>query len=162
LCAGSYTVLITDAAGCDTLVAFDILPATPIDAQLSTTDASCFGDCDGTATVNPSGGVPPYVINWSPAPGAGQGTNNATGLCPGNWSVTITDIAGCDTTIAFVIGEPTPIVPNLTTVDEDCNGPCNGSASVVPSGGAPGYVYDWQPPPGGGRAPRTPPAFAPE
>ncbi len=151
LCAGAYTVLITDAAGCDTLVAFEILPAQPIDAQLTTTDVSCFGDCDGTATVDPSGGTPPYLITWTPSPGGGQGDTTATGLCPGNWSVTVEDVNGCDTTIAFTISEPSPIVPDLVTVDESCAGPCSGSASVNPGGGSGSYGYDWQPPPGGGQ-----------
>ena len=42
LCAGDFTVLITDATtGCDTLVSFTIGSAPAIDVQLTFTDATC-------------------------------------------------------------------------------------------------------------------------
>lgn len=147
LCPGAYSVLITDAGGCDTLVTFDILPLDPVDAQLTTTDVICNGACDGTATVNPIGGTPAYTITWVPDPPLGQGTTTASGLCAGNWSVTVADANGCDTTIAFTIIEPTAIAPVLTTTGEDCTGPCTGTAHADVTGGGGTYLYDWTPDP---------------
>ncbi len=150
LCAGTNTLRITDANGCirDTTFIFNLLPISP---NLTFTNNSCNGSCNGSATVNPSGGTPNYTITWTPAPGGGQGTPNATGLCAGNYSVLIVDSQGCDTTVTFAITQPPPIVPNPTHTDATCFGSCNGTASVAPSGSVGPYTYNWSPAPGGGQ-----------
>ncbi len=155
LCAGEWSVTITDVAGCDTTVTFLILEQQPILPALVTTDVSCNGACDGTASVTPSGGVEPFTILWQPEPGLGQGTTNASELCAGPWSVTITDFAGCDTTLQFVIAEPPPIVIELSTTAADCFDPCSGTATVVAGGGSGDLVILWQPEPGGGQGSTT-------
>lgn len=50
------------------------------------------GSCDGTATANPYGGVSPYSYLWYDD---GQTSKTATGLCPGVYTVEMTDINGC-------------------------------------------------------------------
>ncbi|MBK9176419.1 MAG: gliding motility-associated C-terminal domain-containing protein [Flavobacteriales bacterium] len=144
LCAGLNTLQITDANNCtfDTTFFFNLLPIMP---NLTFTDVTCSGGCDGTASVNPSGGTPPFTILWAPPPGAGQGTNDATQLCAGPYSVTITDFNGCDTTVAFTITEPPPIVPNPSQTDATCFGQCDGSASVNPRGSPGPFSYVWTP-----------------
>ncbi|MBL7962719.1 MAG: gliding motility-associated C-terminal domain-containing protein [Flavobacteriales bacterium] len=151
LCAGIWSVLITDAAGCDTLMTFEILPNQPVDVALDVTDATCAGACDGEATVTVLTAVPPVQYLWSPSPGGGQGSPIATGLCAGSYTVTITDATNCDTTMAFTIVEPAPLVPIMVMTSETCAGPCTGAASVSVSGGVGTITYDWQPAPGGGQ-----------
>lgn len=151
LCAGTWDVLITDAAGCDTTLSFLINEPPPIDPGLTTTDVTCAGECDGTATVAVSGGTPGYTYTWAPPPGAGQGTSSVSGLCAGNWSVTIADANGCDTTVVFVILEPLPLAAVPTHTNVSCGGQCDGTAGVTVSGGTPGYTYLWTPAPGGGQ-----------
>ncbi|MBK9416834.1 MAG: gliding motility-associated C-terminal domain-containing protein [Flavobacteriales bacterium] len=151
LCAGDWSVTITDAAGCDTTVTFTILPNAGIDAGLVALDGPCPDECGGSATVTPTGGVAPYTFLWSPAPGAGQGTDAVTGLCVGGYFVTVTDAIGCDTTINFIIEKPAPFEPNLVVQPEDCNGACTGAAAVFPAGATPGYTYLWTPAPGSGQ-----------
>ena len=147
-CPGPITVTITDSNGCDTTLAFVINTPSGITAVTSQTNETCAGDCDGTATAIAGGGLPGYTYVWSPAPppGGGQGTNSASGLCPGTWNLTISDAAQCDTTLVFVITGPQPILPNETSTNETCNGPCDGTASVNPSGGSGGgYNVLWNP-----------------
>ena len=151
LCAGDYTVTITDLSGCDTTLTLTVLPQQALDAQITGMNSVCAFPCDGQATVTVTNGIPPYSYLWSPAPPSGQGTATATGLCQGLWSVTVTDSAGCDTTLSVAIDKPFPIVPSLNLQPEDCTGPCTGAAAVFPSGGNGGYTFDWQPPPGGGQ-----------
>ncbi len=146
-CPGAYTLTITDANGCQVITPFAISTPSGIDAQFSTTPTSCGNACDGTATVIATGGVLPYTWLWSPQPGGGQGTPNATGLCQGIYTVQITDAAQCDTVIFINIIGPTPIVPNPTQTDETCNGPCDGTATVNPSGGSGAYTFLWSPQP---------------
>lgn len=151
LCPGQWSVLITDSLGCDTTMIFDIGEGTEIVPNASTTSASCGGICDGTATVGPTGGIPPYTFIWSPEPGSGQGTPQATELCAGIWEVLITDSVGCDTTISLLITEPDPFMVQSTIQPVSCAGAADGSISVVVTGGTPPYTYLWSPEPGAGQ-----------
>ncbi|MBL8009895.1 MAG: gliding motility-associated C-terminal domain-containing protein [Flavobacteriales bacterium] len=152
LCAGSYTVLVADVNGCDTLIAFNLVAPPAIVPNLATTPASCADACDGTATATPTGAVGPFTFQWTPAPGSGQGTGTATGLCAGNGTVLITDQAtGCDTLVSFTIASPPPLLAALTSANATCANSCDGSAGVVVSGGTPGYTYTWTPAPGTGQ-----------
>lgn len=150
VCAGDYVLSITDANGCVLEVPFTILQSTAIEASLVFTGETCFGPCDGTAGVTPSGGTGPYTFLWQPIPGAGQGTGQVTALCAGNWSVTITDAVGCDTTYAFTLLPYTPISDNATVTDVQCNGACDGAVVTVAAGGLGVLNYQWSPiPPNG-------------
>lgn len=147
LCAGTWSVTITDAAGCDTVWTFTVLPEQPIDAGLVKYDSPCPGTCGGAAAVSPTGGSPGYTYQWMPQPPIGQGTDTVSGLCLGQWSVIITDAAGCDTTLDFIIDKPLPIQLSLGVAAANCNDACSGEAAIFPVGGTPGYSVLWQPPP---------------
>ena len=55
----------------------------------STPATACTAPCNGTATVTSvTGGTPPYTYLWNPA---GQNTQTATGLCPGQHQVGVWD-----------------------------------------------------------------------
>ena len=151
LCPGSYQVVITDAAGCQSTQSFTVNRPAGIDASGTATPATCANGCDGTINVAATGGAAPYTWTWSPEPATGQGTSAVGGLCPGTWTVLIADQAGCDTTLAFVINAPDPIDPQGTFTHESCNGPCDGTATVNPAGGAGGFHYAWSPAPPSGQ-----------
>ena len=155
LCAGLWSVTVVDALGCDTTVAFTVNAPPPIVASITTTDVTCAGDCDGTATADAQGGVPPYTYVWSPVPPTGQGTPSVTGLCAGPGSVLITDANGCDTTITFQINEPPPLQVTPSQTDVTCGGLCNGTATVDVIGGVLPYTYVWSPAPPVGQGTTT-------
>ncbi len=147
LCAGNWSVTIVDAVGCDTTVTFEILPQQAIAVDMLVTAPLCAGDCTGSATATPSGGIEPYSFTWTPEPASGQGTGSAGGLCVGSWQVVIADAGGCDTTITFNIQSPPPIDISIAVTAEDCSGPCTGSATATLTGGTGPYTIDWQPAP---------------
>jgi gliding motility-associated-like protein len=151
LCAGGHTLTVTDANGCTFTVPFNVGQGAPIDAGLVFTNETCDGPCDGTATVNPTGGAGGFSFLWTPVPPVGQGTPQASGLCPGNWSVTITDANGCDTTVTFTLLPFTPIAPNAVVSNVQCNGACDGSVQLAPTGGFGNYTYLWSPVPPSGQ-----------
>jgi hypothetical protein len=62
----------------------------PLSLQASST-SSCSTPCNGTAVATPSGGNAPFSYVWSPS---GGNSDTATGLCPGSYSVLITDANG--------------------------------------------------------------------
>src|SRR5690606_12730207 len=59
-------------------------------------DPSCPGACDGSLTVQVSGGTPPYSFQWYDAGGAPIGTDNnvLNNLCAGDYSVEVSDANG--------------------------------------------------------------------
>ncbi|HRD52568.1 MAG TPA: SprB repeat-containing protein, partial [Flavobacteriales bacterium] len=146
LCAGYYFVQVTNGLGCITIDTAFVTEPDPIVANLSTTPATCAGDCDGTATVGPTGGQPGYDIVWSPG---GETTPQITGLCAGQLSVTITDQAGCSITQDVLITEPQPLSITGTIVPITCNSACDGAITAVVSGGTQLYSYAWTPTPSG-------------
>lgn len=142
LCPNTYNVTATDSTGCASFAAI-IMPVAPsvLVPNGSKTDVLCFGDCNGTASSAPSGGTPPYSLLWS----TGDTISAITNLCAGTYWVTVTDSNNCKETDTLKIAEPDTIIPNPTIVDVDCNGNCNGSISLAPTGGTGVYTYFWLP-----------------
>ena len=130
LCAGDITVSITDAIGCtiDTTITVTESPEITTTSTFSN-NATC-GLCNGSATVNVAGGTAPYTYDWEPDPAGGDGTNNATGLCPGIVTVLITDANGCFITETFGISDVSGEDVTATTTDVSCSGDCDGTAEV--------------------------------
>ena len=146
LSAGTYTVEITDANGCMQSFLIPINNANGPVVDVSTTDASCNGTCDGTASVAITSGTPNYTYLWTGTGITGQTTTSVSGLCADNYTIEVTDGNGCITVIPVIIGENSLITATVNTNDVTCNGGNDGSATVVPSGGVPPYSYSWSGP----------------
>jgi gliding motility-associated-like protein len=73
--------------------------------------------CTGTATVTPAGGTAPYTYNWNDS--QAQLTQTATGLCAGNYTVTVTDNLGATNQFDVEIFDLVPTV-SLDLVQEVC------------------------------------------
>lgn len=141
LSVGQYTVLVEDAYLCQHTVTFNINEPTPLSLVESYNDPQCYGYNDGTANVVASGANSPYTYLWS----TGHTGPSVNGLSPGPISVTVTDNSGqCNASVFFQIGEPSPIVVSITTIDNLCNGYSTGSANsqVSDPGNAP-FTYLW-------------------
>ncbi len=66
LSAGLYTVVITDANGCETECEVTIAEPDELTCEIKASeDVSCFEGSDGSATVEASGGTSPYSYLWS-------------------------------------------------------------------------------------------------
>ncbi len=141
LAPGNYTVTATDAIGCTNSANATISQPAVLATTYSTSDASCFGANDGSATISPAGGTAPYSYSWSPS---GGNAATATGLISGNYTVTVTDSRSCTTTATITINEPPEIVLTLSSATSTCGGAV-GSSEVSASGGIPGYTYLWGP-----------------
>ena len=74
---------------------------TPLSLSITGTDATQ-GNCNGTAVVNVSGGILPYVYLWNDS--LAQATQTATNLCPGNYMVIVVDNLGDTITATVAIG----------------------------------------------------------
>jgi gliding motility-associated-like protein len=142
LCAGTYTATVTDANGCFTIQSINLIAPDSLAVLAATLqDVSCVGNADGQATVTITGGTGPYNILWD------DNTTNATNttLNAGLHSVTITDVNGCSATANTTIGSPTPLnisIQNTTASNCGTSG-CDGTATVVVTGGQGSYTYLW-------------------
>lgn len=76
-------------------------------------EATC-NVCDGQATVYPSGGSAPYTFLWNDP--LAQTTQTATGLCPGQYIVQVTDASGCLTATDTVIVTQAPCGCNMDSL----------------------------------------------
>lgn len=143
LCAGTYTVNVTDANGCSAYAGLTITqPAQLGSSILSKTNLPCNARCRGIAVVGATGGTGSYTYSWMPVGGT---KDTATRLCAGTSTVTITDQNGCVKMDSVLLTEPAVLAATTSQVNQPCNGGSTGSASVTPSGGTAPYTYSWVP-----------------
>lgn len=119
--------------------------------NLEVVHAGC-GNATGSITAYVSGGTPPYNFLWGPAPPSGQGTNTASGLAPGTWSVDVTDGTATTVSVSVVVNA----LPGLDMSSalaaswgyQACPGLCTGQLYPAEQflGGMPPYVYATAPP----------------
>ena len=106
--SGNYLQTFTNQVGCDSTVNLNLVIVNG-SQDLKTTivkeDVSCFGYNDGNVKLFVSGGIPPYIFNWS----NGQITNDIYNLQAGNYNFTISDSIGCKLDSFIVINEPKEI-----------------------------------------------------
>jgi gliding motility-associated-like protein len=143
---GVYTYTVLSTTGCTLTGTFTVNPGIVCCTTTATsTPAVCFGGATGTATANPSGGVPAYTYQWfnSAMVPIGQTTQTASGLVAGTYNVTVTDATGCQATTSIVVGQPAAALnATATFVAPSCFGGCNGSITVnAPTGGTAPYQY---------------------
>jgi gliding motility-associated-like protein len=126
LFAGNYTATIQDASGCIQTGSISVNePAAALSLALpAIADTICFLASDGTATVQASGGTPPYSYFWNVN---GQNTPTATGLSSAEYIVTVTDANNC------LQSAPTFIVQKgeLFGYTEARNPSCNAGADGI-------------------------------
>jgi gliding motility-associated-like protein len=141
LCAGNYSVTITDHNGCRVSIPISIVDTSNFNAAIDSIIApSCFGNCNAIAFAIANGGLQPYSYNWDNA----DTLNFADSLCAGTHNVHITEHAGCIRNIFFTISSPAPVLfASSTSSNPSCTGFCDGQIIVNASGGTPSYTYQW-------------------
>lgn len=155
---GTYNVVVTDANGCLANVSVNVagVPGNMTN-QMASTDETCNGFCDGSATVTVNGGTGPYTYAWS-ANAANQVTPTANNLCPGTYTVVFTDANQCsDSTTVTIIGPPTVTAVASAVPSTICIGQ-SSTLNVVPGGGSgSGYTFAWLPSGGNVQSPSVSP-----
>lgn len=106
LCAGTYSVMVTDNNGCTSTNTVTITEPAPLDVSATSTPTSCNACTDGSASASVSGGTPSYDYLWSPG---GQTTPTATNLAAGSYTVVVTDAQGCTNTDTTEVMSPNGI-----------------------------------------------------
>jgi hypothetical protein len=146
---GTFNVQIKDANGClDTAQVSIGGPTLLTSSMVDVVHVLCNGGSTGEAQVDADGGTPTYSYKWYDA--SNQTTTRVTGLSAGTYHVEIEDDQGCfDTAQVTITQPPTVLSSSITdTSHASCFNNCDGMAIVTPSGGTPGYTYDWYNAPG--------------
>jgi len=139
--AGTYSLTITDAAGCEDITDNIIITSpTEIVATVATTPAACSGIMDGSITLTTSGGSGGnYAYRWSDSSLSGPAPTN---VAAGDYMVTITDGNECSSEIAVTVDATVIFSGTVQVIADDC-GDNSGAIQVMPNGGTEPYTFDW-------------------
>lgn len=131
-CPGDEVELICTTPDCTPPVAF-------VD---QTSDATCNGSSDGTATITASGGAGmPFVYELE---GVSNSTGVFSGLAAGTYVATATDANNCAGLVQVTIGEPEALdVQMILNSAITCNGLSNGVAEAIVNGGTQPFTFSW-------------------
>ncbi len=141
LAAGTYTVTVTDNSSA-TATASVVITQPPVLALTTPTitNITCNGGNNGSITAHASGGVSPYLFNWS----TGASTATISNLAAGSYTVTVTDDNGCTKNATYQVTQPPAIVITLVNLtNESCAGANNGSITISVSGGVNPLLEEW-------------------
>ncbi len=161
LCAGSYTLTVTDANQCSQSQALTITTPTVLNIDLESpifnggNEISCFGDSSGTIFSNATGGSGALTFEWSGVNGFTSDEADIVDLTAGTYSLAVTDDLGCTATDLIELNEPEGLL--LASVQASvfpsgdnisCVGANDGSMDATAIGGTAPYDFDWNGPAG--------------
>jgi gliding motility-associated-like protein len=109
----------------------------PSDIQITslTSNVSCFGDINGSAALQISGGVAPYFQTWFGI--------DSSFLAPGTYPYQVVDNNNCVKNGNVTIYEPDTLRASASIVDVDCYGDNNGVVNLNITGGTAPYASDF-------------------
>ena len=139
LMAGTYVTTITDNNGCTDTESI-VITAGPIPTASVSSNVSCNGLSDGSASVNVVSGTMPFKYLWS----SGDTSSFAFNLIAGTYTVTVTDgnmLTGID---SVTITQPNTLVA-ASVIDSNisCNSLLDGGSTASATGGTMPYTYAW-------------------
>lgn len=139
LCAGTYTVLVTDANNCSQNQTITITEPAPIATSASSSMTSCQGICDGAINVSVTNAQTPISYNWAHT---SNNTNSIDNLCSGTYYVTITDANGCEDSLSIIV-EESNYIPPLNIYADDSSIYFGESTTLHATDS--NYTYQWEP-----------------
>ncbi|NOT37574.1 MAG: T9SS type B sorting domain-containing protein [Saprospiraceae bacterium] len=152
LCAGTYTVTVTDNQSRTCSSTYTVTEPAPIIIAIA--DTTCSKGNDGSININVTGGTPSYTYEWrNPANQVFAQSQDVTGLAPGVYVVKVTDSKLCTKSLTITISTCNSSgtdVKVILTIDPktggggtSCAGKCDGRITATATGGASPYLYKW-------------------
>ena len=142
LSVGLYNVIVSDNNGCSINDSILLDPVYILNDTMTSTQVTCTGSSDGTATITMLGGTSPYTYQWDNNPSLNTAT--ITGLFAGSYNVIVTDASGCILEDTVEVTESDSVLTVTAIVsDLSCFQDNSGSVSVSVSGGNGAYNYSW-------------------
>lgn len=140
---GTYTLYVTqsnDAGTCTSeaaVLGYEIISG--VDAEIVTTDLTCYGTSTGSATANVTQGQEPFTYIWL----NGSNSQSMTGVPEGEYTVTIRDNNFCLAVFDAVISSPEEIEIITTVTSGFCPDDETGRIIASANGGISPYTYLW-------------------
>ncbi|MFM8911596.1 MAG: T9SS type A sorting domain-containing protein, partial [Flammeovirgaceae bacterium] len=136
---GTYLVNVKDKNNCPAQTTGNIISLNPaITIAESITDVSCFGGADGVVQVTVGGGVAPFTYQWKDQTST---TNKATQLKKGQYTVQVTDNAGCKLEASYTVNQPAAALAVSLTSLPACWAQENGTVMAQVTGGTKPYQH---------------------
>src|SRR5690606_32868428 len=123
LCADTYFIQMTDAEGCVRTASVLIDVASSLSLNVVSSHPACSAN-DGSISVTPSGGTPPYNVSWQPGGSTGSSLTN---LAAGSYTVIVSDQNGAGCSQMQVINLSNPSGPQA--IPSQTNPSCFGACS---------------------------------
>ena len=148
LYAGSFSVTVTDTAGCSLTDSTVLVEPTEFTSTYSTTDVLCYNDSTGSATVTFNGGVPDYLLAWGsftlPLLNGQNIFASGTIIPQGLYPYSATDLNGCIIYDTISINQPDSLFSSLITSDYNgfnvsCEGGQDAVVNLILNGGTSPY-----------------------
>jgi gliding motility-associated-like protein len=145
--AGTYTVTVADAHGCNVTASIQVVEPNPLFVSGIQQNVTCYGLNNGYIFPTPYGGSQPYSYQWylgadTFAP-VGPITENIIQLAGGSYYLIVTDANGCRVPFTRTISSPDSLTITPSATNATCAGAATGSVSVAVTGGTQPYQYLW-------------------
>ncbi|MFK7946612.1 MAG: gliding motility-associated C-terminal domain-containing protein [Saprospiraceae bacterium] len=137
LIGGNYTITVTDAFNCDTVLNVSLNAATVLTGNATVTDATC-GDDNGSITYNINTGTSPFTYSWSNTP---NNVNTVDNLTPGDYDLVVTDGNNCSILETITVNGSADLSVADSIIQLGCE--ASGGIYLMVSGGNQPYTYTW-------------------
>jgi gliding motility-associated-like protein/uncharacterized repeat protein (TIGR01451 family) len=140
LTAGDYTLLVTDANGCQLDTTFTITSPDELLVDEDVQSILCHGEATGYISLSSSGGISPYTYLWNTS----STESSLSDLPIGTYTATVTDANGCAVNVSIELTEPQESL-NATSSNTNilCFGGTTGAIDLTPNGGTAPYTFVW-------------------
>ena len=119
LCAGNYSLTVTDANGCVVIESDTLTNPTLLLTTGTVTPATCNTANDGSINTLTSGGNPGYTYQWNG--GSTAQTQNLNAILSGTYTLIVSDTKSCKDTSQFVVASTVTVTANAGKDTSLCN-----------------------------------------
>ena len=116
LVAGTYDVIVKDAANCESSHTITLNQPDQIIVNSVVENVECRNASNGSIVLTVSGGVPGYQYNWTPQV---SNSEEASALPADNYSITVVDTNNCSQITNVTVTEPAPLEAPICLVTVD-------------------------------------------
>ena len=140
LMPGVYSVTVMDENGCEISKTFEVDGSESIQLDASVQNVSCNGMNNGSISILSNSVSSTLIYEWS------NDADEATieNLSAGSYSVTVSNMEGCEEILEYQIEEPEALELNSDVNELTCFDSEDGSISLEVNGGSGAIIIEWE------------------